>query len=92
MMKKLVWLALGWVAYAGCSKKPARAGDLVIRHANILTMEDKNPRATALAVKGDKILWVGDDQNAEQYIGAQLGWWMPEGGYCYRDLSTATFT
>jgi predicted amidohydrolase YtcJ len=71
MMKKLVWLALGCVAYAGCSKKPATAADLVIRHANIHTMEDKNPRATALAVKEDKILWVGDDQNAEQYIGAQ---------------------
>jgi len=70
-MKKLVWLVLGCVAYAGCAKEPATVADLVIRHANIHTMDYKNPRATALAVKEDRILWVGDDQNAGQHIGAQ---------------------
>jgi hypothetical protein len=32
-------------------------------------MDDKNPHATALAVQGDKILWLGDDEDAGQYIG-----------------------
>jgi predicted amidohydrolase YtcJ len=68
-MRKLVWLGVTWLAVAACSKKPTAVADLVIRHANIHTMDDKNPRATALAVQGDKILWLGDDKNAGQYIG-----------------------
>jgi predicted amidohydrolase YtcJ len=68
-MRKLVYLALTCFAVAGCSKKPTAVADLVIRHVNIHTMDDKNPRATALAVQGDKILWLGDDKDAGQYIG-----------------------
>lgn len=55
----------------GCSKPAGDAADLVIRHANVHTMDDKSPRATALAVRGDKILWVGDDQDAQRYVGTQ---------------------
>ena len=68
-MRKLVYLAVTCFAVAGCSKKPTAVADLVIRHVNIHTMDDKNPRATALAVQGDKILWLGDDKDAGQYIG-----------------------
>jgi predicted amidohydrolase YtcJ len=68
-MRKLVCLAVTCFAVAGCSKKPTAVADLVIRHVNIHTMDDKNPRATALAVRGDKILWLGDDKDAGQYIG-----------------------
>jgi hypothetical protein len=55
----------------GCSKPSADSADVVIRHANIHTMDDQNPRATALAVRGDKILWVGDDKDAQHYVGTQ---------------------
>ena len=68
-MRTLVYLAATCLAVAGCSKKPTGVADLVIRHVNIHTMDDKNPRATALAVQGDKILWLGDDKDAGQYIG-----------------------
>ena len=68
-MRKLVCLVVTCLAVAGCSKKPTAVADLVIRHVNIHTMDDKNPRATALAVQGDKILWLGDDNDAGQYIG-----------------------
>jgi predicted amidohydrolase YtcJ len=68
-MRKLVWLMVTCLAVAGCLKKSTAVADLVIRHANIHTMDDKNPRATALAVQGDKILWLGDDKDAGQYIG-----------------------
>ena len=71
MMRKLVWLMVTCLAVAACSKKPTAVAELVIRHANIHTMDDKNPRATALAVKGDKILWLGDDKDAGQYIGGK---------------------
>jgi predicted amidohydrolase YtcJ len=71
MMRKLVLLMVTCLAVAACSKKPTAVADLVIRHANIHTMDDKNPRATALAVKEDKILWLGDDKDAGQYIGGK---------------------
>jgi hypothetical protein len=32
-------------------------------------MDDKLPRASALAVQGDRILWVGDESAAAQFIG-----------------------
>src|SRR5258708_1906181 len=72
IMRKMLWVVVMCVAIVGCAKKRASDGaDLVIRRANIHTMDEKNPRATALAVRGDKILWVGDDKDADQYIGAQ---------------------
>jgi predicted amidohydrolase YtcJ len=68
-MRPMVLLAVVFVVVAGCSNKPKVAADLVVRHANIHTMDDSKPRATALAVAGDKILWIGDDRDAGQYMG-----------------------
>ena len=48
---------------------PGNFADLVVRHANIHTMDEKLPRATALAIRGDKIIWVGEDAEASGYIG-----------------------
>ena len=90
-MRKLVCLVVTCLAVAGCSKKPTAVADLVIRHVNIHTMDDKNPRATALAVQGDKILWLGDDKDAGNISAKGPAWSMPAGGCSYLDLSTATF-
>ena len=68
-MRKMIWLALACVVAAGCSNKPKVVADLVVRHANIQTMDANNPQADAMAVLGDKILWVGEDRDATQYIG-----------------------
>jgi len=67
-MRKLVWLLLVVGLAMGCSHQPKIPADLVVRHANIHTMDDAHPRASALAVLGDKIVWVGDDLDANQYI------------------------
>jgi predicted amidohydrolase YtcJ len=68
-MRPMVLLAVVSVVVAGCSNEPKVAADLVVWHANIHTMDDSKPRATALAVAGDKILWIGDDRDAGQYMG-----------------------
>ena len=54
------------LAACGCVRPapPKLLADLVIRHAAVHTMDDKLPRATALAVQGDRILWVGDESAA----------------------------
>ncbi len=68
---KIVYLAMACASVLGCSGKSGsgNVADMVVRHANIHTMDEKLPHATALAVKGDKILWVGEDAEAEKYIG-----------------------
>lgn len=40
----------------------ARGADLVLRNATIITFDQLRPRATALAVMGDKIAAVGDEE------------------------------
>jgi predicted amidohydrolase YtcJ len=71
MRLRLVILCAAVIFFAACNKnnQPKVAADLVIRHANIHTMDDTMPRASAIAVQGDKILWVGEDAYATQFIG-----------------------
>jgi len=52
---------------AGQALAPA---DLVIRHARVYTVDDRQPWAEAVAVRGDRIAWVGSDSEAAAYIGA----------------------
>jgi predicted amidohydrolase YtcJ len=71
MRIRLAIFCAAGILLAACNKnnQPKVAADLVIRHANIHTMDDTMPRATAIAVQGDKILWVGEDTYAPQFIG-----------------------
>jgi predicted amidohydrolase YtcJ len=44
--------------------------DLILKNANIYTVDERNPHAQAVAVKGDKILFVGSDANVQKYAGS----------------------
>lgn len=55
---------------SACGKQPARdAADLVILGADIQTMDAASGRASALAVRGGTIVYVGDDAGAKRQIG-----------------------
>ena len=41
--------------------------DLVIENANIFTSDANKPRAEALAIKGNRIVFVGANEDVEQY-------------------------
>ena len=43
---------------------------MVIRNAHVYTVDKDRPSAEAVAVRGDRILWLGSDQDAQSYIGA----------------------
>ncbi|HEX8653260.1 MAG TPA: amidohydrolase [Pyrinomonadaceae bacterium] len=45
--------------------------DLIFKNGNIYTVNDRAPRAQALAVKGDRIVFVGSDSGAMKYAGKQ---------------------
>ena len=42
--------------------------DLILYNGNIITMNPKMPSAQAIAIKGDRIFYVGNDQGVKQFI------------------------
>ncbi|MEX2439637.1 MAG: amidohydrolase [Actinomycetota bacterium] len=44
------------------------AADLVIRNARVHTVDPSLPRAEAIAVRGERIIWVGDD-DVDEHVG-----------------------
>jgi len=49
-------------------ESPVKAADLVLINGNIVTVDKNNPRAEALAVKGDTIVAVGSNEKIRKYI------------------------
>ena len=43
--------------------------DLVFKNGNIYTVNERQPRAEAVAVKGDRIIFVGSNREAQNYVG-----------------------
>jgi predicted amidohydrolase YtcJ len=70
-MKAFVALLVAFVsafllAPATIKVEPA---DLVFRNANIYTASDARPKAEAVAVKGDRIVFAGSNRGVQEYIG-----------------------
>ena len=55
---------------AAMAAEPAETADSIYINGNIYTVDDDFTTATAMAVKGDRILYVGDQEGAEAYLGA----------------------
>jgi predicted amidohydrolase YtcJ len=47
----------------------AVTADIVFRNGNVYTANDKNPRAEAIAVKEDRIIFAGSNAEAQKYLG-----------------------
>ena len=68
------WLILliSYVAMNGCtSAEETLPADLVISGGVIYTMDDAAPRVQAVAVRGEKIVFAGDEEGALAYTGDQ---------------------
>jgi predicted amidohydrolase YtcJ len=63
-------LVVAAMGIASCQEVPPapQPADLVIRSAKIATIDTQNPRAQALAVRGDRIVAVGIDSEIEPFI------------------------
>ena len=46
-----------------------RPADLILKDANIYTVDDHNPKVEAVAVKGDRIIFIGSDADVQKYTG-----------------------
>lgn len=43
--------------------------DLVFKNGNVYTASDRQPKAEAIAVKGDRVIFVGSNRDAQKYVG-----------------------
>jgi hypothetical protein len=63
-----------FLLFLGGCQKPRKASseqaDLVIRNARVYTVDPQQPWAQAVAVKGDRIAWVGDESGVSSYVGS----------------------
>jgi hypothetical protein len=68
-MYRLSFMCLAWLCLlAGC--QPTKPADLVLRHGVIYTVNADAPQAEAVAIRGQKIVFVGSDADVAAYIGA----------------------
>ncbi|MDQ2767298.1 MAG: amidohydrolase [Gemmatimonadota bacterium] len=57
------------VAATACARAPRNAADIVFRGGPVYTVDSTHPRATAVAVTGTRIVYVGDDAGVDSLIG-----------------------
>jgi predicted amidohydrolase YtcJ len=62
-------VAAGCLVVAACTSRPAEPADLLIRHARVYTADAARPWAEAIAIRGERIAWVGDDPDAASWRG-----------------------
>ena len=65
-------IALLAAGMAGCGDASTGApspADLVLRNGNVVTLDEAQPRATAVAMTDDRISWVGNESGIESWIG-----------------------
>lgn len=68
-MIKRIPLFLATLLFAACSVETKEPADSVFTNGNILTINDAQPQAQAIAVKGNRIVFVGSTEDAQAYIG-----------------------
>ncbi len=65
-------LAASVLWFAACSEgPPAEPADLVLVNGRVITMDDANPAAEAVAVRGERIVAVGSTAEIEARVGAE---------------------
>src|SRR5437870_1701674 len=66
MIKRILFVT----ALAAAPRLFAQQADLIVTNARIYTADAAHPRAQAVAVRGDKIIFVGSDAEAATFKGA----------------------
>ncbi|MGZ5482150.1 MAG: amidohydrolase [Pyrinomonadaceae bacterium] len=62
-------LAVFLFASAPASIQPSQTADLIFTNGNVYTVTEKQPHAQAIAVKGDRIVFVGTNAAAKRFQG-----------------------
>jgi hypothetical protein len=68
----LAGLLLVPAVLVGCGDEPGPTpADLILRGGHVITMDEERPRAEALAIAGDRIVFVGDEADVGAYRGPE---------------------
>lgn len=62
-------LAVFLFASTPASVQPSQTADLIFTNGNVYTVNDKQPHAQAIAVTGDRIVFVGSNSGVKRYQG-----------------------
>jgi len=69
-MKSFASLLLAFItALTLTPQTNTNTADLVFKNGNIYTVNERQPKAAAIAVKGGRIVFVGSNRDAQRYIG-----------------------
>ena len=71
--KIFIWVvvfAFIFTTFPAPSSAAAEIADRVCINGNIYTMDEDQPTAAAIAVKGQKLIFVGNSENVKEYIGS----------------------
>ncbi len=71
MSKKLFALFLFFVLPPRLPAESPPAADTILTNGNVYTADDAHPQAEAIAIKGERILFVGSNDEAKKYAGAK---------------------
>src|SRR3989441_3395627 len=70
LMKSFASLLLAFITALSLTPQTnSNTADLVFKNGNIYTANERQPRAEAIAVKGDRIIFVGSNRDAQKYVG-----------------------
>ncbi len=61
----IIFLTLLKLTIMACA--PRDYADTIYKNGNIYTMDENNPVVTAIAIKGDRIIYAGDDEKVFEY-------------------------
>ncbi|MGH9319153.1 MAG: amidohydrolase [Vicinamibacteria bacterium] len=69
MLKKGTLGVCALSCFVACGPPRERGADLILKNANVITLDDATPRAEAIAFRGDRIAAVGSDEEIERLSG-----------------------
>ncbi len=63
--------SLALLIFAGCQHRSdeTATADVVIRNAHVITVNPNQPTAEAIALRGDKIIFVGENRAVKKFVG-----------------------
>ena len=70
------FLALSLSAASLSAQTPGT--DLLLLNAHVITMNDKQPSAQAVAIRGDRIVWVGNSDEGKKLYPSARAWTFTE--------------
>src|SRR5215831_3830009 len=70
MKRKTLVVVCCLISLAAALAQSRPAADLIISHANVWTVDKAHPKAQAVAMSGDRIVFVGSDADVKAWQGA----------------------